>query len=123
MQATAKWLTPAEVAQTRKNGVATAQAMVQSAFPEWPERRTAALLDAAMTAWCRGPLVTANTLVRTADLITAAWGMRAHIAGVMLLREGEGFTPLYLHRHLLALKMQSPTALWVDFTPLKEADT
>jgi len=32
MQATAKWLTPAEVAQTRKNGVATAQAMVQSAL-------------------------------------------------------------------------------------------
>jgi hypothetical protein len=41
----------------------------------------------------------------------------------MLLREGEGFVPLYLHRILLALKMQSPTALWIDFTPLKEADT
>ena len=123
MQATAKWLTPAEVAQTRKNGVTTAQAMVQAAFPDWPERRTHALLDATMTAWGRGPLVTANTLIRTADLITAAWDLRDHIAGVLLLRQGEGFTPLYLHRHLLALKMQSPTSLWVDFTPLKEADT
>lgn len=123
MQATAKWLTPAEVAQTRKNGVATAKAMVQAAFPDWPESRTDALLDASMTLWGRGPLITANTLARAADLITDAWAMRDHIAGVMLVRQGEGFTPLYLHRHLLALKMQSPTALWVNFTPLKEADT
>ena len=123
MQATAKWLTPAEVEQTRKNGALTAKTIVQSAFSEWPERRAEALLGATMAAWCRGPLVTANTLVRAADLITAAWDMRDHIAGVILLREGEGFTPLYLHRHLLALKMQSPTALWVDFEPLKGIDT
>lgn len=121
MEVTAKWLTPAQVEQTRKNGVASAKAMVRSAFPDWPESRTEALLSAAMSAWGRGPLITANTLVRTADLITAAWGMRDHIAGVMLLREGEGFTPLYLHRLTLALKMQSPKALWVDFEPLKGA--
>ena len=122
MQATAKWLTPAEVERTRASSIATAQTMVQFAFPDWPQSRTDALLDASMTLWGRGPLIAANTLVRAAELITAAWGMREHIAGVMLMRSAEGFTPLYLHRHALALKMQSPTALWVDFTPLKETD-
>ncbi|UYP69153.1 hypothetical protein OIU14_05325 [Thalassobacter stenotrophicus] len=119
MEITAKWLTPAEVERTHKTGVATAKAMVQSAFPDWPDSRTDALLSATMTVWGRGPLITANTLVRTSDLITAAWDMRDQIAGVMLLRDGEGFTPLYLHRLTLALKMQSPKALWVDFEPLK----
>jgi hypothetical protein len=123
MQTTAKWLTPTEVAQTRKNSITVAKTMVQSAFPDWPVERTEALLDGAMTTWGYGPLITANTLVRTNDLITAAWRQRDNITGVMLLREGEGFVPLYLHRILLALKMQSPTALWIDFTPLKEADT
>lgn len=122
MQATAKWLTQADVQRTRDNSVATAKAMVRSAFPAWPECRADALLDASMTLWGRGPLITANILVRTAELITAAYDMHEHIAGVMLLRKGEGYTPLWLHRQSLALKMLSPTALWIDFETLKEAD-
>lgn len=51
MQATAKWLTEADVQRTRDNSVATAKAMVRSAFPAWPECRADALLDASMTMW------------------------------------------------------------------------
>ena len=107
MQITTQWLTPAKVERTRESSITTAQTMVQLAFPDWPQGRTDALLDASMTLWGRGPLIAANTLVRAAELITTAWGMREHIAGVMLMRSAEGFTPLYLHQHALALKMQS----------------
>ena len=51
MQITTKWLTPAEVERTRASSITTAQTMVQSALPDWPQGRTDALLDASMTLW------------------------------------------------------------------------
>ena len=118
----ATWLTKEEAQSYAAKSRATAQAIVQGAFPEWPESRCNALLAACQAHWAKGPITTAGTLSQAAGLILAAWRMRDHIAGVLLLREGEGFVPLYLHRLTLALRMQSPTALWVDFSKLKEAE-
>lgn len=120
MSVTTKWLTPQDAKKVQDTSLRVANEIVTSALPDWPTARAQALLTVCMGLWSKGPLVTANILARNADLIIAAWEMRSHIAGVMLIRKGESFVPLYLHRHLLALKMQSPTALWIDFTPLKE---
>ena len=118
----ATWLTREQAQSYAAKSRATAQAIVQGAFPEWPQSRCNALLAACEANWAKGPLATAGTLSQAAGLISAAWRMRDHIAGVLLLREGAGFVPLYLHRLTLALRMQSPTALWVDFSKLKEAE-
>lgn len=122
MNAPAKWLTREDTQRIRSTGLKNAQSIVAGAFPEWPESRCEALLAGCMDAWGRGPLVTAGTLSRASTLILSAWRLRDHIAGVMLLSEGERLVPLYLHRLTLALRMQSPSALWVDFSKLQEAD-
>jgi hypothetical protein len=122
MTAPAKWLTSEDATQIRSNGMVTAQAIVAGAFPEWPESRCSALLAGAMQTWGKGPLVTAGILSRASTLILSAWRLREHIAGVMLLSEGDRYVPLYLHRLTLALRMQSPSALWVNFQQLKEAE-
>lgn len=121
MTAPAKWLTREDTQRIRSTGLKSAQAIVAGAFPEWPERRCEALLACCMDAWGRGPLVTAGILSRASTLILSAWHLREHIAGVMLLSEGDRYVPLYLHRLTLALRMQSPSALWVNFQQLKEA--
>lgn len=120
MPTTTQWLTPEDAKHVQDTSMRVANEIVSSALTSWPIGRSQALLTICMGLWSKGPLVTANILARNAELITAAWEMRSHIAGVMLIRKGESFVPLYLHRHLLALKMQSPTALWIDFTPMKE---
>lgn len=118
----ATWLTKEEAQSYAAKSRTTAQAIVKGAFPEWPESRCNALLAACEANWAKGPLATAGTLSQASGLILAAWRMRNHIAGVLLLREGAGFVPLYLHRLKLALRMQSPTALFVNFSGLKEAE-
>lgn len=117
----AGWLTPEESATVRETGSTTATAMLAASYPDWSIDQRRALLATAMADWATGPLATAHTLCLAADQIHAAWAMREHIAGVLLVKEDEAFTPLYLHFRTLALKMQTATALWVDFQPIKEA--
>jgi hypothetical protein len=117
----AGWLTPEESATVRETGSTTATAMLAASYPDWSLNQRRALLATAMADWATGPLATAHTLCLAADQIHAAWAMRDHIAGVLLVKEDEAFTPLYLHFRTLALKMQTATALWVDFQPIKEA--
>jgi hypothetical protein len=117
----AGWLTPEESATVRETGSTTATAMLAASYPDWSIDQRRALLATAMADWATGPLATAHTLCLAADQIHAAWAMRDHIAGVLLVKEDEAFTPLYLHFRTLALKMQTATALWVDFQPIKEA--
>ena len=117
----AGWLTTDQAAAVRETGSATATAMLAAYYRDWSVNQRRAMLATAMADWATGPLATAHTLCLAADHIQPAWAMRDHIAGVLLVKEGEGFVPLYLHFRSLALKMQTATALWVDFQPIKEA--
>ncbi len=111
----AKWLTRDEALKFNDIASRNALAMVMGAFPDWSEKACSALLQTCQWNWDRGPLPTAAILSQAADLILKAWELRDHIAGVMLIRDGEGFTPIYLHRVTLALMLESPTALWIEF--------
>ena len=121
MQAT--WLTRDGARKFYNIASRNALEIVIGAFPDWPESRCRALLEICKFNWDRGPIPTAAILSRTAGLILSAWEMRDHIAGVMLVRDGDGYTPIYLHRIKLAFLMQTPNSLWVEFDPaLKELE-
>ena len=111
----AKWLTRDDARKIHCVTKRNALAMVMGAFPEWSEKACSVLLETCQFNWSRGPIPTAAILSQAAGLILKAWEMRDHIAGVLLLRDGEGFTPIYLHRVTLALMLESPTALWIEF--------
>ena len=113
MQAT--WLTRDGARKIHNVSKRNALAIVRGAFPDWSEKACSALLEACQFNWDRGPISTAATLSQASEIILKAWEMRDHIAGVMLVRDGEDFTPIYLHRVTLALLLESPTALWIEF--------
>jgi hypothetical protein len=117
----ATWLTREQTQRVQAKNNLTALAMLRSALPCWSDTQRSALLKSCMRDWGTGCLVTANRLSQASAHILAAWDLSEHIAGLMLIRQGDATVPLYLHRRTLALKMQSRTALWVDFQPIKEA--
>ena len=74
-----------------------------------------ALFRACLTAWGAGPATTVARLSDARDLIQTAWELRDHISGVMLIKNGLTFSPLYLHSDRLAYKLSKAGDYWIPF--------
>jgi hypothetical protein len=122
MTAAGKWLTKAEAASLAKRARTQALKAVLAAYPEWPQARCEALLDACTAAWGRGPTSTAQVLVIARDDIQTAFAARPHCAGVLLTRDGLEWRPLFMSTAKLARLIGDDLALWVDVTKLEPTD-
>ena len=84
-----------------------------------------ALFDSCMAEWGTGPSTTwmrLNSSVK--DHILHAWQHNDLIEGVLLLRKDiDEYTPLWIHRPSLAHKLSDKQSLWINFRAIKESMT
>ena len=64
------------------------------------------------------PATTVAKLSDARDLIKAAWELKDHIAGVMLIKNGLTLSPLYLHSDRLAYKLSKAGDYWIPFNEI-----
>ena len=79
-----------------------------------------ALFRACLNTWGAGPATTVAKLSDARDLIKAALELKNHIAGVMLIKNGLTFSPLYLHSDRLAYKLSKAGDYWIPFKQVSE---
>ena len=77
-----------------------------------------ALFRACLNTWGSGPATTVAKLSDARDLIKAALELKNDIAGVMLIKDGLTFSPLYLHSDRLAYKLSKAGDYWVPFNEI-----
>lgn len=110
-----RFYTRAELAQIR---VKTTERAEQHCADIYGSDLGPALFRACLNTWGAGPATTVARLSDARHLIKAALELKDDIAGVMLIKDGLTFSPLYLHSDRLAYKLSKAGDYWVPFSEI-----
>ena len=112
-----RFYTQAELTQIR---IKTTERAEQHCAEIYGPELGPALLRACLNTRGAGPATTVAKLSDARDLIKSAWQLNDHIAGVMLIKNGLTYSPLYLHSDRLAYKLSKAGNYWIPFKQVSE---